>query len=346
MGGRRAHLVGSLPGDSAEEAMRAAVERLGPDLDYLPDGETGERRNWVISMIESFRKHPDLRVTKEGDWSDYDKLPRFAVRPGHKFYGASIDLGLTAAVQQALPVYQAIKAEEAAPVRFQVGIPGDIDLAMFTFGPVGPVRYLRPFTEALALTMHQVYAQLGDEALFQIEVPAEQVVVTRAPAAARPALADLLARRITALAKGAPAGARFGIHLCLGDMNHRPLGRAADAAPLVALANAIVRRWPAERPLHFVHLPLAAAENPPSTDPAYYAPLAGLRLGPDVRLIAGFAHEDQDVTDQFRIRRLIEDAAGHPADISTSCGLGRREPTAALAALDRVKLLLADEPAV
>ena len=60
--------------------------------------------------------------------------------------------------------------------------------------------------------------------------------------------------------------------------------------------------------------------------------------------MAGFAHEDQDAADQFRIRRLIEDAVGHPVDISTSCGLGRREPAAGLAALDRIKLLLADEP--
>jgi len=34
--------------------------------------------------------------------------------------------------------------------RFLVGIPGDVDLAMFTFGPSGPVRHRRPFTETLA----------------------------------------------------------------------------------------------------------------------------------------------------------------------------------------------------
>jgi hypothetical protein len=40
-GVRRAHLVGSIPAGSAEEAMRLAVKRLGPELEYLPDGETG-----------------------------------------------------------------------------------------------------------------------------------------------------------------------------------------------------------------------------------------------------------------------------------------------------------------
>lgn len=42
---RAVHLVGSIPADNAEQAMRTAVERLGEHLRTLPDGETGERRN-------------------------------------------------------------------------------------------------------------------------------------------------------------------------------------------------------------------------------------------------------------------------------------------------------------
>ena len=48
--------------------------------------------------------------------------------------------------------------------------------------------------------------------MFQIEVPVESVLLARAPSALRPALAGLLARRITALAQGAPEGSRFGLH--------------------------------------------------------------------------------------------------------------------------------------
>ena len=341
---RRAHLVGSLPAPSAAEAMRLAADRLGPDLDYLPDGETGERRNWVISMIDAFRDHPDIRLVKPGDWSDYDKTPRFALRPGHRLYGAALDLGITSAALAARPEFDALR-DKLGPgahgrPRFQVGIPGDVDLAMFTFGPAGPVRYRRAFTEALASTMHQVHAAFGDDVLFQIEVPVEQVVLARAPSPARPALATVLAGRIAALAQGAPQGARFGLHLCLGDMNHRALGKITDAGPLVQLANAAVRRWPAGWPLEYVHAPLAAADNPPTADPAFYQPLSDLRLGPDVRFIAGFAHEDQDERTQVSIRQMIEDAVGQPVGISTSCGLGRRQPDAALAAMDRIKALL------
>jgi hypothetical protein len=37
---------------------------------------------------------------------------------------------------------------------------------------------------------------------------------------------------------------------------------------------------------------------------------------------------------------MIEGAVGRPVDVSASCGLGRRQPDAALAAMDRIKLLL------
>jgi hypothetical protein len=345
MAQRRALLVGSLPGADAEEAMQLAVDQLGGDLGQLPDGETGDRRNWVISMIEAFRDHPVLELAKDGDWSDYDRTPRFRVRRGERLYGADLDLGITAAARAALPVHRRIAAAASdggrpAPA-FQVGIPGDVDLALFTFGPSGPVRSRRPFAEALATTMRDVHALYGGDVVFQIELPVELVLLARAPRPARPALARVLAKDVAALALGAPAGARFGIHLCLGDMNHKALGRLTDAEPLTQLSNALVAGWPSSRRLEYLHVPLAAADDPPADDPAFYAPLRGLRLG-GARLVAGYAHEDQDLAVQRRIRGYLESAVGQPVDVSTSCGLGRRDRTAAVAAMQRIKVLLAD----
>jgi hypothetical protein len=288
-----------------------------------------------------------LELSRDGDWSDYDKTPRFRVRPGERLYGAGLDLGIAAATQEALPIYEEIRTRLAAEGAtggvpgFQVGIPGDLDLAMFTFGPVGLVRHVRPFTEALAATMRQIHGLVGDDALFQIEIPVELVLLARAPRPARAMLAGLLARRVAALVLAAPAGVRFGVHLCLGDLNHRALGRLDDAGPLVHLSNALVARWPVGRSLVYVHAPLAAADNPPVDDAAFYRPLSGLRLR-DARFIAGYAHEDQDLATQRRIRQQIEDALGHRADVSTSCGLGRRDHAAAVAAMDRIKTLLDD----
>lgn len=337
---RAAHLVGSLPGDSTEQAMSEALERLGPLLRSLPDGETGDRRNWIISCIEALRSHPDLELASEGDWSDYDKTPRFKIRKGHRLYGASMDFGHVAAAEASLPVFERLTAPLGRDdLVFQAGTPGDFDMAMFALGPAGALRHRRPFTEATLNEVRRVNSLAGGAAVFQLEVPAELVLLAKAPRAAQPGLARILGRQIAALAAGAAPGTRFGIHLCLGDMNHRAFGRMSDATPLVLLTNAIARSWPDGRPLEFVHAPFAAAEDPPSLEPLFYAPLTGLALPSTVRFVAGIAHEDQPLADQLRLRDTVDRAVGRPVDIATSCGLGRRAPEAAYAALNRIREL-------
>ncbi|GIE78555.1 hypothetical protein Aph02nite_45050 [Actinoplanes philippinensis] len=335
---RRAHLVGSFPADDAAEAMRIAATRLGADLDYLPDGETGDRRSWITTIIDGFRHHPALDLVRTGDWSSYQATPRYRVRRGGQLTAETIDLGIAAAAEASLPAYHAQRATTGGP-RFQVGVPGALDLAMFTFGPAGMLRYADRFAGALAREMREVHATTGGDVLFQIEIPVELILLTRMPAPARKPLARWLATRVTALALAAPAGAEFGVHLCLGDLNHRALGALKDAGPVVDLANALAARWPADRPLRYLHGPLAAADNPPADDPAFYRPLRDLSLG-GARFVAGYAHEKQDLHTQQRIRGYVEDALGAPADVSTSCGLGRRDQPSAVAALDRIKELL------
>ncbi len=323
--------------------MSQAIDRLGPMLSSLPDGETGERRNWIISIIESFRSHPDLELAHDGAWTDYDDLPRFKVRKGHRLYGAALDFGHVEAAQASLPVFEALKSKaQLDDLVFQVGVPGDFDMAMFTLGPTGALRNRRAFTEATLNEVRRVNDLAHGEVVFQIEVPAELVFIARTPARGQAATAKLLGTQIARLAAGAAPGTRFGIHLCLGDMNHRALGRMSDATPLVLLSNAIAKAWPDDRVLEFVHAPFAAADDPPPIDPAFYQPLDRLALPPDVRFIAGVAHEDQSLNDQRYVLASIDRAAGRTVDVSTSCGLGRREPLAALAALDRIRELCLD----
>lgn len=109
-------------------------------------------------------------------------------------------------------------------------MPGDVDLATFTLGPVGALRHRRPFTEASLAEIRDVKAITGADTLFQIEVPVELVLLTKAPAPARPVLARLLAKSVTNLAAATPPRTRFGVHLCLGDMNNRAFGTMSDVA--------------------------------------------------------------------------------------------------------------------
>lgn len=336
MGDRRLHVIGSYPAATAEDAMRDMLEKAAPHLAYLPDGETGERRDWIVHIINGLRGHPDLRVRTDGDWSDYEHQLTFAVRRGHRLHGDSLDFGHAAAHAAARPAFEALRTEYGRPdLRFQVGIPGDLDMAVFTLGPTGPFTHRRPFTESAVREITRIHAVAGDDVVFQLEVPAEQVFVATAPGPLRPVVARWAGRGVAALARRSPDGARFGIHLCLGDLGHKALARTVDASPAVHLANAIARSWPAGRPLEYVHAPLAAGDEPPSLDPAYYAPLAALRLPVGTRFVAGLLHESRSTEELRGVLAAIEAAIGHPVDVAASCGYGRRTVQEAQRTLDQ-----------
>jgi hypothetical protein len=333
-GQRLAHLVGSFPATDARAAMSQVLHAVGDRLPVLPDGETGERHHWIIHIVEGLRQHPDLEVKRDGRWSDYNDLLMFKVRDGHTLAGASLDFGHVAAFRASYPSYQQLRGP--AQTGFQVGVPGDFDMALFVLGPLGALRNRRPFTDATIAEIRTIHAEAGSDVVFQIEIPAELVMVARMPPPLRPVAARMMGRGVANLARQAPEGARFGLHLCLGDMNHRALGRMANTGPLVALTNAIVKAWPAGRPLEYVHAPFAAAEQPPPTDPGWYAPLHRLRLPAGSRFVAGIAHEDQDLATQQQLVQMIDRLIGDRAGVSTSCGLGRRTPEAAARALTRI----------
>lgn len=340
---RKAHLVGSLPGSTPDVAMATALRILGPHLRSLPDGETGERRNWIISIIEEMRRHPDLELRRQGDWSDYDKTPLLKVRRGRKLYGASLDFGHVAAARASFPLFQSARSAAGRPdLDFQEGVPGDFDMAIFTLGPTAALWRRRPFTEATLAEIRDVASITGRQTLFQIEVPAELVMMAKAPAPARPALARLLARAVTGLAAASPAGTRFGVHLCLGDMNNRPSGTLDDVGPLVLLTNAIVASWPSEQALELIHVPFAAADRPASEDPAFYAALRQLDLPESTQFAAGFVHESQSLSDQRSIRSRIDDLMQRQVTLASACGLGRRSEDVGVKILERTAELCQD----
>jgi hypothetical protein len=81
---RSAHLVGSIPAENADGAMRLALSRVGRHLRFLPDGETGERYHWITNIIESFRHHPDFEVKNGGPCAVFRPRSAYGRRAGRR----------------------------------------------------------------------------------------------------------------------------------------------------------------------------------------------------------------------------------------------------------------------
>jgi hypothetical protein len=328
---RKSLLVGSIPAADAKEAVTLALAELGPLLVSVPDGETGPRSQWVAMIINGLRTNPALILKKDGRWSNYQDRPTYSVRRGARLESDSIELGYLNAFHESRSVVDALSVEYGvAPVTHQVGVASGFDLALFAFGPVGALRHRAAFNAAGARDIKAIADEAVRDVVFQIELPAETVAVARSPRLLRAAISRWLAGVSVELARSAPTDTRFGIHLCFGDLGNRALVTSArDCSAVVALTNAIVARWPESAELAYVHLPLAAGNEPPSTDAAFYAPLGKLELPQATRLIAGFVHEKLSEKQLLDILRAVEAAAGRTVDVAAPCGLGRRDQSVA-----------------
>lgn len=323
---RRVHLVGTVPADDARSAFDLFASTLDGHLPpWIPDGETGDRLDWIQRIIDGLRDHPDLRLARDGDWSDYESTPYFVVAPGHKF--SSLELDYTSYFQESWPEFQKFRSGRDGDHVLQVGVPSHVDLAMGAFGfkPGPGLRHLAPFRDATVREITRIHAVAEDDAVFQLEIPIPLILLDKAPSATRPVLANRLAAELVKAVRRAPRGARFGIHLCHGDMNHRSMADPEDAGSAVQLANALVAAWPRDQRLDFIHAPFARGEEPPSIDPEFYAPLRGLRLPPETRFAAGLVHEGLSLDEMAGIRDRVEGLIDRTVDVGAACGLGRRD---------------------
>ena len=325
---RTVHVVGSVPADSTKDALGILREELGERLGpTVPDGQTGNQRNWIYRIVEGLRSHPALELVRDGAWSDYSDIPAFRVRRGRRLRW--LDLDYFTALERSWPDF--VEFNTGGNRKLQVGIPSPAGLAYVTFGmnPARAAPNLAAFREATIREISAMHTRTGGEVVFQLELPIELATISRLPLGARGLVASRLASEVLRLVQTAPRGARFGLHVCLGDLNQRALANPQNTGPAVLLANAIMADWPPGRSLEYVHVGLAAGSEPPALDPDYYAPLKTLWIPPEVRFIGGFIHERRSVEELLMIRDELEHILERNIDVAASCGLGRRDSNAA-----------------
>lgn len=92
------YLTGSINQPTVEEAFRFVGTRLQPAVKRVPDGEPGERANWVLTQTPHFLENPTLDVVdKDGralaSWVHDDVELTFHLCYGDSKFGASPFMG-------------------------------------------------------------------------------------------------------------------------------------------------------------------------------------------------------------------------------------------------------------
>ena len=355
---RYAHLVGSIPFKDEKTAMSKALKYLGGHLRSLPDGEIGkktdrhklgERLGWIQWVVERFEDNPGFEIIKTpayesrlGLWADYDSGVRYKLKlSGDNLY-QFLDFGYVEYFKSSYKLFKRLrKKHKNSDLKFQFGIPGAMAISVFSLGLIQGIRTRKLFEDRLAYECNRIYEIGGSDILFQIEVPIELGLYLKAPAIIKPLVVRWAVGNVISLVNKLNKNALVGIHLCLGDLNNRPFSKIRDAGSMVAFSNELIRQWPQDRALDFVHYPLAMANIPPSTDPDFYSPLKKINLPAGTRFIAGFIHEGLSDNQQKEIRSLIEKNLGRTVDVSSSCGFGRRTPEITETLLQKTSALVA-----
>ncbi|CAM4016542.1 hypothetical protein NONI108955_04375 [Nocardia ninae] len=333
--------MGSLPAqlDSPEKAMAFAVDTAGEYLDgMVPGGEADPyRAQWYIRpIIDRFNSIPALAPVRRGDWSTLRSRDTFRLRPGRSLTEADVDAALGYAEEAGRAMDALAELRRTDPgLRLQVGIPTPFVIGFIAFearmltlrrGSLGRgdrgFPYYRPILDATVREIVRIHEALQDDVVFQLELAAETLLCSGLPAGLRQGPATAAGRAIGRLVARAPHGSRFGVHLCYGSLEDKPVVAPRSAAPVVALANAIARYWPAGRHLDFVHLPIGDGKQAP-VRPRYYAPLARLELPATTRVVAGLAHPAQPLAQARQGLAAAESAYGGRLDVAAPCGLGR-----------------------
>lgn len=308
---KRLHMVGSVPGTFADNDRMAVdgvarwleefqIARVGGDIDRF--------RTWILGIVNDTKRQLGAATEEDPQILDYSQL-EFVDKGGVLLELDGSLLPFEAEADRLYETTSKLLANPASHVKralpMQVNITHWVDHLAFTLGDeaLADPKIRAVFKRLHAVMIRKIYLKYGDEVVFQIETPYSLREVSNAALQNRQGVANVMAGYVRDVVELSPKGAKFIVHLCRGDLEHKSWPTEDDSLrPVVALANAVVDAWPASRRLEFVHLPLRRAQDKPSLDAFFYGPLA--YLSSNGRFAAGIISEGVDEVHNSRALEL------------------------------------------
>ena len=278
MPSRNVHLVGSVPLANAHEVFVTVSAALGPRLLRIPDGETGERIDWIAHLEPLFANHPALEKSDEV-FRLHPTAPgrtRYRLKPGA--LEAGVTFGNLFYADVAIRSYQdfaRLKQQGKIPAhcRFQVDlVPAHSVIWLFlqdnlhrAFDPIYNDAVRREIDKLAESIPHEELAIQFDvaSAVFARLQRNEPNAYGRNKDEMLEAFGAILGK----LADHVPGDIELLFHFCYGDSNHRHVVEPIDMGDMVDLANRLAGGI--NRSIELIHMPVPRDRS----DDAYFAPL-------------------------------------------------------------------------
>ena len=324
------YLVGSVPMASASEVFETVSAALGSRIKRLPDGETGERGDWITWLEPAFSENPAFQ--KSGEVFQLHQSAkgreRYSLRPGVEPRDVRFDnLFYAEIAKKSYDEFKRLKNAGRIPadMKFQVDLaPAHSVIWLFVVdslhAAIDPI-----YNDALKREIDKIADAIPHNEL-AIQFDVASAVFARLernePSSYGRSKAEMqqnFTNILVDLGERVPSDIDLLFHLCYGDSGHKHVVEPSDMGDMVDFSNRLARLI--KRPVQLVHMP--APRN--RADDAYFEPLNRLELRPETCLCLGLVHHTDGVEGA---KRRLETARRHAQkfSIATECGFGRRDP--------------------
>jgi methionine synthase II (cobalamin-independent) len=323
-------MIGSVPGTGPSEVFSRLLAALPGRLQAIPDGETGERINYVGWQLQRF---PPVAQRNELGGTPLPELgpPTFSLE----------DIKPTAYDEVALSSYAdftRLRQQKLIPpgVRFQIGLPSPYNVLKAHLKPEAANAIEPLYEQRMAESIDRIVANFPhDDFVIQWDLCFEIMALEFEQGRLTDkwhqpyfhysgSVLQSLVDRIVRLCKRMPDDVNMAFHLCYGDLRHKHFIEPEDTSLLVDFANALLSHEAIGPRTRWIHLPVPKERS----DGQYFAPLAGLKLNmsgsgskPPL-LYLGLVHANDEAGTRKRIE-TAQSSIPFAFGIATECGLGR-----------------------
>ena len=343
------HFNGSVNLADTESVMCEITSRVPSGLRRLPDGETGDRDNWILFQLQKFMQWPSLTTARLGDGGqgDYERPPQLqladGVDPAEMTWP---NLGYGDAYLASYQTFAALREQGIVPegVRFQVEYPTPLASIGAYIVPDQQATLLPSYERAMFADLDRVLAAIPPyDVAVQWDVAVEFGVLEEAFGPGGAQAFDMIVASLVRCVGQVPAEVPVGLHLCYGDYGHTHFKQPESLALQVRVLNAVAAA--ASRPVSFASFTVPQHQR----DEGYFAPLAGLLdfgIELNFALVPYHPAEQAAGTTDDQVRLIDAALASSPGGdrdwgICTECGMGRVDRADVPALLDLHRQIVA-----